>query len=120
MILIILGAAIIIVWAYILFIRPRLIVKHPEFGKFAKAEEALFAKSRTILAARLYWVGGLLVGLQQLAAQAGVDTTPVTNELAKMIPEGYRSLAVGVAMLVTGVGFEWLRRVTTSPIPDKE
>ncbi len=116
MLLIVFGTVIIAMWAYILFIRPRLIEKYPAFGKFAKFEQVLFDKSRTVLAARLYSIGGVVVGIQALAASAGLDVTPIINELAKLIPEGYRSLAVGIFLLLTGIAFEWLRKATTKPV----
>jgi hypothetical protein len=79
-------------------------------------ERALFDRSRTILAARMYWIGGALLGIQQIAASAGLDATPIINEAAKMIPEQYRGLVVAVALFITGLSFEWLRKKTTTPV----
>jgi hypothetical protein len=116
MTLIFAGLLIFAVWFYILFVRPFLIDRFPPFGKFAAVERALFDRSRTILAARMYWIGGALLGIQQIAASAGLDATPIINEAAKMIPEQYRGLVVAVALFITGLSFEWLRKKTTTPV----
>jgi hypothetical protein len=116
MFLMVLGIVIILAWIYVLFLRPYLVAKYPAFGKFSAIEQTLFDKSRTILASRLYSIGGALVALQAMAASAGLDVTPIVQELAKWIPEGYRSLAVGIFLFLTGLAFEWLRKVTDGPV----
>jgi hypothetical protein len=119
MFLIFMSIAIVVVWGFVLFLRPYLITKYPAYGKYAETETALFNKSRTILISRLYWIGGLLIGIQSLAASAGLNITPFIDELSKAIPEGYRPLAIAAFLFVTGVCFEWLRKNTTSPIEDQ-
>jgi hypothetical protein len=117
MLLIIIAVSVLVVWAYVLFLRPFLIAKYPTtFGKFAAVEGALWDQSRSILIARGYSLAGILVGLQGLASAAGVDVTPFITELGKAIPEGYRTLAISGFLILTGIGFEWLRRVTTKPL----
>jgi hypothetical protein len=113
------GMVILLGWTYVFFIRPYLVAHYPLYGKFAEFESAFYLKSRTILMARLYWVGGIVVALQQLAASAGLDVTPLVQEMAKWIPDGYRSLAVAFVMFATGLIFEALRRKTIAPV-DKE
>jgi len=108
------------IWVYILFIRPKLIEWYPLFSKFTQWEQTLFDQSRTILQARFYWMGGILVALHELAAQAGIDwTTPITDELSNHIPERWRGIAIGLFMMVVGLGFAWLRK-TTAGAPTNE
>lgn len=119
MFLIILGVVIFIVWSYILFIRGWMLSMWPDqVGWWHTIEDNLWAKSRTILGARLYWVAGIVTALHELAAAAGVDVTPVTNQLSEFIPPAYRGLALSVGLAATGVLFEYLRRVTTVPVAD--
>jgi hypothetical protein len=120
MVLIISGLVIFALWLYVLFIRPLLLKKYPSFGEFAKWEARLYDRSRTILIARGYWIGGILVAAQQFAAAAGLDVTPIVNELAKAIPEGYRGLAIAAFLFITGIVFEWLRKVTRKPVGEEE
>jgi len=111
MTLIIAGFVILILWVYILFIRPILIVKYPDFGRFASWEQTLFQRSRSVLVGRMYQIGGWLLGLQTLLAASGVDTTPFTNELAKLIPDQYRPLAISLFMIITGIVVVKLRKM---------
>ncbi len=121
MLLIVLGVIILVIWIYVIFVRNWLESKFPdEYGWLNKTERMLWDKSRTILVARFYWLAGLLVGLQQLAASAGVDVTPFVTQLSEYIPEGYRGLAISLSMIVTGVGFEYLRKLTTNPVEDQK
>lgn len=119
MFLIVIGILVFLIWGYVLFVRPYLVAKYPEFGKFAAWEDTLYSKSRTILVAKGYWLGGILVGLHEVAAQAGLDVTPITDELGKFVPEQYRGLAIAVVLFATGIAFRWLRQVTTSSLDDK-
>lgn len=119
MFLIILGVIIFIVWAYILFIRGWILTKWPDqVGPWLAIEDNLWAKSRTILGARLYWVGGVIVGLHDLAGAAGIDVTPITSQLSEFIPPAYRGLALSLGLAMTGVLFEYLRRRTTVPVAE--
>ena len=121
MFLMIAGVVIFLIWAYILFARPYLSEKFPStYGRFAKIEQTLFERSRTILVARSYWFGGLLLSAHELAAAAGLDVTPFISEVSKLIPEGYRGMAVAGFMFVTGLIFAWLRKRTTGPVPGGE
>jgi hypothetical protein len=123
MLLIIIGTGIIVVWSYILWGR-EFLVEHFPGGRIQwwheEIEDKLWASSRTILAARGYQLAGALVALQGIAASAGVDVTPVVNELAKLVPEGYRGLALGLGMVFTGIAFEWLRRISSGAVGDKQ
>jgi hypothetical protein len=119
MFLIILGVIIFVVWSYILFIRGWMLAKWPDrVGWLFTIDNELWAKSRTILGARLYWVGGAVVALHDLAGAAGIDVTPITTQLAAYIPEQYRGLALSVGVIATGVLFEYLRRRTTVPVAE--
>jgi hypothetical protein len=117
------GCAIVIfvAWVYVVFVRPRLAANYPAtFEKIDAIELKLWSASRTILFARLYWVGGLVIGAHDLIAQAGADWTPLVNEAAAFIPERYRPLALAAFLFGTGVLYEWLRRITTTPVAEKE
>lgn len=119
MFLIISGIVIILVWFYILFIRPWALENYPEtFGPWQQLENTLWLNSRQILMARLYWIGGILVSLHEIAAAAGYDLTPILQQASEWVPERYRGLVIGLGVLLTGVGIEWLRRVTTQPLSD--
>lgn len=111
------GIVIFVGWAYVLFIRPQLIKSFPNtFGKFVAAEGVLFAKSRTILIARIYSIGGIILAIHGFVLTSGTDTTAFVTELGKLIPEQYRALALSGFLFATGLGFEWLRRVTTGGV----
>jgi len=119
MLLIIIGIGIVIAWAYILFIREWLDEKLQGTAYawwHEQIEDKLWASSRTILAARGYQVVGWLISLQALAAAAGIDVTPVINEAAKLVPEQWRGLAIGVFFILTGLAFAKLRKMTTTPV----
>lgn len=117
MFLIFLAVIIVIVWAYVLFIRDWLDKTYPtQYGWWYTLENNLWASSKTILTARLYWVGGIVVALHDLAANAGFDWTPITTEIGNFIPGKYRPLVLAVGLAVTGILFEYLRRITTKPV----
>jgi hypothetical protein len=119
MFLIVIGVTIFIVWFYILFGRGWMLAKWPDqVGWWHTIEDNLWAKSRTILGARLYWVGGAVIALHDLAAAAGVDFTPILTQLGEFIPPAYRGLALSAAIALTGILFEYLRRTTTVPVAD--
>ena len=120
MFLIVIGVTIFVVWFYILFVREWMVAKWPDqVGWWHTIEDNLWAESRTILGARLYWVGGAIIALHDLAAAAGVDWTPILTQLTTLIPEQYRGLALAAAIAITGLLFEYLRRQTTTSIGEK-
>ncbi len=79
----------------------------------------LWDKSRSILASRLYWLGGAILAIHEVLANSGVDLTPVTDQLTAFIPERWRGLAMAVWLVSTGLLFEWLRHITTQPLSEK-
>lgn len=116
--LIAVGVVIVFVWAYVLFIRDWLYKELPgtAYSKWYDIETKFWSASRTILVARGYTVAGILLSIQSLIAASGVDVSPFVNELAKLIPEHYRGLAIGLFFILTGIGFSWLRKVTSAPL----
>jgi hypothetical protein len=119
MFLIVIGVVIFVVWAYVLFGRSWMLEKWPDqVGYWHTIEDNLWAKSRTILSARLYWVGGVIIALHDLAGAAGIDVTPITSQISNLIPEQYRGLAIALASIVTGLLFEYMRRTTTVAVAD--
>lgn len=114
--LILAGIGILVVWAYILFVREWLVARWPaQFAKWHAVEDALWSSSRTILIARGYWLLGLLVGLHDLLAAEGFDWTPIVTQVGDFIPPGYRAPALSLFLILTGAIFEWLRHVTAAP-----
>lgn len=79
-------------------------------------EAKLWARSRTILSARLYWIAGTLIGLHDFAApillSSGLDWQ-------SFVPPEYQRF-YPIVMIGTGLLFEWLRRVTSEPLDEKE
>lgn len=124
MFLILCGATIIAAWAYILFIREWLVANWPDrFGWWHQLEDTLWAKSRTLLIARLYTIGGIVVAIHDALASAGLDWTPLTTQITNaigFIPENLRALALGLFLMLTGIAFEKLRQWTTGPIGGTE
>lgn len=119
--LIFFGLIVIAIVAYMWFLRPTLAQKHPElFSKIDEIEAILIDRSRTILASRLYWVGGALLAFHDGLGTIGFDWQPYVNQIAALIPEQWRGLAIAVAMVGTGLLFEWLRKKTTQPLANKE
>lgn len=84
-----------------------------------KAEAALWARSRTILAARLMWIPGALVGLHDAVAALGVDWAPFTTQVLQLVPEAYRPLLPPLCAILVGLLFEHLRKLTTKPLEQK-
>lgn len=122
MLFIIAGIVTFIVWAYVLFVREWAERKFPDsfYSKVIhQAEDKLWLNSRQILVGRLYWVGSIVLAIHELAISAGYDMTPLTKEIAAFIPENYRGFALALALFLTGIGIEWLRRVTTQPLSEK-
>ncbi len=119
MFLILIAIVIIVAWTYILFIREWLEARYPTSfytRVIHHTEDVLWANSRTILVSRLYWVGAIIVALHDLAAQAGLDWTPLVSQVAAFVPPQYQPLALSAFLFLTGIAFEWLRRKTTTPV----
>lgn len=110
---------IVLAWIYILFVREAIVTIWPG-GKLQwwheQVEDKLWEQSRTLLAARLYWVGALIVGAHEALAAGGYDFTPLLKEISNYVPEQYRPIIVPAALLLTGAAFEWLRRKTKGPL----
>ena len=79
----------------------------------------LIDRSRTLLIARLYWLGGIFIAIHDKLAEYGFDVTPLITQVSDFIPENYRPLALAAFLALTGLAFEWLRRVTREPLPGK-
>ncbi len=116
------GIVIVLFWIYVFWLREYLDA-HLQGTAYAwwheKVEDVLWDKSRSILASRLYWVGGAFVAIHDFLATQGFDWTPLTTEIMNLIPERYaqyRPLALGIFLMLTGILFEWLRKVTTGPV----
>lgn len=101
---------VVLVWVYIVFLRERLL----EGTWIHRIEDKLWAKSRQILIARLYVVGGIVVFVHDYLAAQGFDYTPITQQITDRVPEKYRPFALLVYFGLTGLLYEWLRRTTTS------
>lgn len=113
----ILLAVIVLVSAYVFWLRPTL-REHPWFDPFydwiEPIEANLWAKSRTIFAARLLTAASLLVSIHDIAGPAlmGIDVNP-------FIPEAYQQY-VPLAGVLIGLVFERLRKITASLPTDGE
>jgi hypothetical protein len=108
-------------WAYIFFGRPLLMNRFPTLWSYIDpAERWLVDRSRTLIVARLYWIGGIVIAIHDTLASYGMDWTPLVNEVTNLIPEQYRPLLLAGFLALTGVAFEWLRRVTTDSLAAKE
>ena len=80
--------------------------------------KAFFRHSRQILIARLYVVAGVIVGIAPMFA--GVDTTPIWRRIFAFVPDDLAPLAIGAAIGLTGLLFEYLRTLTTASLDDKK
>ncbi len=86
----------------------------PFFDWIEPIEAALWAKSKTVFAARLVTGAGLLLSIHDfvLPVLLAVDLQP-------FVPSRYQPL-YPVALAAIGPIFEWLRRVTSEPLAAKE
>ena len=108
-------------WAYIFFGRPLLMNRFPTlWGYIDPVERWLVDHSRTLIIARLYWIGGIVIAIHDTLASYGMDWTPLVNEVTNLVPEQYRALMLAGFLALTGVAFEWLRRVTRESLADKK
>jgi hypothetical protein len=76
----------------------------------------LWAKSRTILSARLYWIAGTLMGLHDFVVPILLSSG---FESQAFVPPEYQRF-YPLVMIATGLLFECLRRVTREPLDAKE
>ena len=94
--------------------------RHPAFKPYydwiEPIEAKLWAKSRTILSARLYWVAGTLIGLHDFVAPILLSSG---LELHAFVPPEYQRL-YPLVMIATGLLFEGLRRATSESLDAKE
>ena len=83
--------------------------------------KAFFDYSRTILAARLYSLVGVLVALQGAIIPwvAGQDWTPIFNRLFKDIPDDVKPLVIGAVITATGELFVYMRKITDKSLEEK-
>lgn len=83
--------------------------------------KAFFKHSRTIFAARMLQLAGIILVLADWLMPFVVDQdwTPVTNLVLGRIPAEFRPLVVGLAIAAVGRGFERLRTLTTLPLSAK-
>jgi hypothetical protein len=94
--------------------------QHPTFKPYCDWIEAiaatLWARSRTILSARLYWIAGTLIGLHDFVAPILLSSG---LEWQAFIPPEYQRL-YPLMLIATGLLFEGLRHVTREPLEAKE
>jgi hypothetical protein len=107
------GIVIFVVWAYVLFVRPKVLAAFP---KIAEIETKLWAGSRQVLMARVMSLGGVIVAVHDWVMASGADTSSLLHEIANFLPEKYQPLALAGVLFVGGVALEWLRRVTDGPV----
>ena len=61
-------------WAYIFFGRPLLMNRFPTLWSYIDpVENWLVDCSRTLIVARLYWIGGILIAIHDSLASYGMD-----------------------------------------------
>jgi hypothetical protein len=114
-------AVIAVVWLYILIIREFLVEMWPErFQRWHAIEDRLWARSRTILIARLYIVGSIAIAVHDAVAAQRPDWTPLIGQITAIVPESYRPIALSIWLAITGLALEWLRRQTTVPLSERK
>jgi hypothetical protein len=118
--LILCAIVIVLAWLYIWVARPWLASRYPKVWQWIDtAESWLIDRSRTLLIARLYWLGGIFIAVHDTLAEHGFDVTPLITQVSDFVPENYRPLALAGFLALTGIAFEWLRHVTREPLPGK-
>lgn len=109
---------------YWFFLRP-ILRQRADLKHFYDLADGFWAKVslllhglKTILVARLVWVGGLSVAAHDMVAPllAGADWQPVIPVLLARLPDEWRGIVITLAFAALGAVFEWLRRVTTGPV----
>ena len=102
-------------WAYIFFGRPLLMNRFRTlWGYIDPVEDWLVDRSRTLIVARLYWIGGIVIAIHDTLASYGMDWTPLVNEVTNLIPEQYRALALAGFLAATGAAFVPTWKTTSS------
>lgn len=121
MFLLIVFTLIFLVWFYIMWGREWLFDKFAgtKVDSYHEKVRKLWGESRTILVGRLYWLVGILMGLHELAIQAGFDFTPIYREIANLFPEKFRPLALSAFLYLTGVIIVKLRTMTGEAYEEK-
>lgn len=107
------GLVIFVVWAYVLFLRPKVLAAFP---KIYEIECKLWDGSRQILVARMAWLGGIIVTIHDFVLSSGADGSSLLHELAAFLPDKYQPLALAGVLFVGGIALEWLRKTTTGPV----
>ncbi len=92
----------------------------PYFDWIEPIEAALWAKSKTVLTARLAWIPSGLLLIHDTVAAWALDATPILSRALSSIPDDVRPLVITAAFGIYGLVVEWLRRVTREPLADKE
>jgi hypothetical protein len=115
-------AVVALAWIYILFVRELLVEMWPaKFARWHAVEDKLWDRSRTLLIARLYIAGSIIIAVHDaLAAQGAIDWTPLITQITSVVPEPYRPIALAVWLALTGVAMEWLRRTTTGTVAERK
>lgn len=110
-------AVVLLAWLYILLIRELLVEVWPDkFARWHQIEDRLWSRSRTLLIARLYIVGSIIIAIHDAIAAQSVNWTPLITQITATIPEPYRPIALAIWLAVTGLAMEWLRRHTTGTV----
>jgi hypothetical protein len=119
--LLIIFTLVFLVWVYILWVRDWLLKRlaGTKYDRYHQQIRKLWGASRTMLVGRLYWLVGILMGLHELAIQAGFDFTPILREIANLLPEKFRPLALALLLYATGLVIIKLRKVTGQDYEEK-
>jgi len=107
------GLVVFVAWAYILFLRSKVLAAFPKLGAI---ELTLWNGSRQMLMSRVLSLGGAVVAVHDFILQSGADGSTLLSELATFIPEQYRGLALAGVLFTSGLGLAWMRLVTTGPV----
>lgn len=80
---------------------------------------SFFARSRTVLMARIYTIGGALVAVVDYAMPwvTGQDWTPIFARLFHKIPDDLRPLVISAAIVATGELFVYMRKISPGFLP---
>lgn len=103
----------------VLRVRPDLKPHYDRLDGFWAMIGARLKGWRTIIVARLVQLAWAVVALHDAVIPqfAGIDWTPITTRMFAFIPPDYRVLALPLFGIACGIVMEWLRRITTGPVP---